>query len=81
VRAEQCGAVTFVQRFGSALNPNLHFHTLALDGAYPYPDEYGNTPRFFALPPPRQDEVVRVLAGTARRLHRLLESRADEIFA
>jgi hypothetical protein len=33
VRAEQCGAVTFLQRFGSALNLNLHFHTLALDGA------------------------------------------------
>ena len=32
----QCGAVTFVQRFGSALNLNLHFHTLALDGAYRY---------------------------------------------
>ena len=30
-RAEQCGAVTFIQRFGSALNLNVHFHTLALD--------------------------------------------------
>ena len=27
VRADQCGAVTFIQRFGSALNLNLHFHT------------------------------------------------------
>jgi hypothetical protein len=27
----QCGAVTFIQRFGSALNPNVHYHTLALD--------------------------------------------------
>jgi hypothetical protein len=69
---------TFLQRFGSALNLNLHFHTLALDGAYPYPDEYGEAPRFFALPPPRHDEVMRVLAGTARRIARLLESRAEE---
>ncbi len=30
VRAEQCGAVTFLQRFGSALDLNVHFHTLAL---------------------------------------------------
>jgi hypothetical protein len=30
----QCGAVTFIQRFGSALNANLHFHTLVLDGVY-----------------------------------------------
>jgi hypothetical protein len=34
MRAPQCGAVTFIQRFGSALNLNLHFHTLALDGVY-----------------------------------------------
>jgi len=30
----QCGAVTFIQRFGSALNANLYFHTLVLDGVY-----------------------------------------------
>ena len=34
VPAAQCGAVTFIQRFGSALNLNVHFHTLALDGVY-----------------------------------------------
>jgi hypothetical protein len=28
------GAVTLIQRFGSALNANLHFHMLFLDGAY-----------------------------------------------
>ena len=78
VRAEQCGAVTFLQRFGSALNLNLHFHTLALDGAYSYPDAYGERPRFFVLPPPSPHEVARVLAGTARRIARLLDSRAEE---
>ena len=26
IEQAQCGAVTFVQRFGSALNCNLHFH-------------------------------------------------------
>ncbi|UMX52514.1 transposase [Escherichia coli] len=30
----QCGAVTLIQRFGSALNPNIHFHMLWLDGVY-----------------------------------------------
>jgi hypothetical protein len=30
----QCGAVTFIQRFGDALNLNVHFHTLVLDGVY-----------------------------------------------
>lgn len=28
------GAVTLVQRFGSALNLNIHFHMLFLDGVY-----------------------------------------------
>lgn len=27
-------ALTLVQRFGSALNLNIHFHMLFLDGAY-----------------------------------------------
>ena len=30
----QTGAVTFVQRFGSALNLNIHFHTLIPDGVF-----------------------------------------------
>ena len=28
------GAVTLIQRFGSALNLNVHFHLLVLDGVY-----------------------------------------------
>jgi hypothetical protein len=30
----QTAAVTLIQRFGSALNLNIHFHMLCLDGAY-----------------------------------------------
>jgi hypothetical protein len=78
VRAQQCGAVTFIQRFGSALNLNLHFHTLALDGVYADTREPGSVPRFLPLPPPDDDELARVLAGTARRLERLLAERAGE---
>jgi len=47
----QCGAVTFVQRFGSALNLNLHFHTLALDGAYRYKPRPGAAPITFGKGP------------------------------
>ncbi len=66
--AEQCGAVTFIQRFGSALNLNVHFHTLG----------QGQPPRFMALPPPSADVVARVLAGTARRIQRGVEARAED---
>ncbi len=78
MRAPQCGAVTFIQRFGSALNLNLHFHTLALDGVYADVDAPGATPRFLPLPPPDDDAVARVLAGTARRLQRIVAKRAAE---
>jgi hypothetical protein len=30
----QTGAVTLIQRFGSALNLNVHFHRLFIDGVY-----------------------------------------------
>jgi hypothetical protein len=33
-RQGQTGSITVVQRFGSALNLNLHFHALVLDGVY-----------------------------------------------
>jgi len=38
------GAVTLIQRFGSALNLNIHFHILFLDGVYVYRDN--RPPRF-----------------------------------
>jgi len=68
-------AVTFIQRFGPALNANLHFHTLALDGVYARSER--GAARFLPLPAPSRDEVARVLAGTARRITRRLESRAE----
>jgi hypothetical protein len=33
-RQARCGAVSFVQRSGDAMNLNVHFHTMALDGIY-----------------------------------------------
>ncbi|MBW2235854.1 MAG: transposase [Deltaproteobacteria bacterium] len=69
----QCGAVTFVQRFGDALNLNVHFHSLLLDGVY----AAGPTraPRFHPLPAPNDEEVARVVGQVARRIARLLERR------
>jgi hypothetical protein len=71
VRGGLCGSVTFIQRFGSALNLTPHFHTRVLDGVY---DGGANTPgRFRPLDAPEPDDVARVLAGTARRIRRRLE--------
>ncbi len=41
----QTGAVTLIQRFGSALNLNIHFHMLFLDGVY-IDSRHGTNPRF-----------------------------------
>ncbi len=68
----QWGAVTFVQRFGGALNLNVHFHTLALDGVYG--TRQGQT-RFHPLPAPDDVEVARVTTLVARRVVRLLARR------
>jgi hypothetical protein len=69
----QCGAVVFVQRFGDALNLNVHFHALVLDGVY---DERGDgRPEFHALEPPSDEELAGVAARIARRVARELTRR------
>ncbi len=69
----QCGAVTFVQRFGDALNLNIHFHSLVLDGVYAS-DANGRL-RFHPLAPPEDAEVERVARQLARLIQRLLVRR------
>ena len=66
------GAVTIVQRFGSAVNLNLHFHSLVLDGVYTNTD---GAPRFRPLPPPTQRDLDKLCATIARRVGRLLVRR------
>jgi hypothetical protein len=66
----QCGAVSFLQRFGSAINLNCHIHTLALDGVYPV-SGHGPT-RFHPLAPPDDEEVGRVVVRVAHQLAKLL---------
>jgi len=73
IQRGQNGSVTFIQRFGSALNLTPHFHVLVLDGVYPGPSH--NLGSFVPLPPPETEDVARVLAGTARRILRILERR------
>jgi hypothetical protein len=62
-----------VQRFGDALNLNVHFHPLVLNGVYL--EQASGTPRFRLLPPPSDEEVAGVVATFARRLCRLLQCR------
>jgi len=67
------GAVAIIQRFGSALNLNVHVHALVLDGVY-VEDDTG-TLRFHEAEPPTDDEMDRLLQTIDRRIHRLLARR------
>ena len=73
IRNTECGAVTFVQRFGGAINLNIHFHTLGLDGVY-YEDS-GKRICFKKLPPPTDAEVSQVMKRIVKRIKRLLDRR------
>ncbi len=63
----------FIQRFGDALNLNLHFHAIVLDGAYAA--EPDGTVRFHRLRPPTNVEVEQTTRRIVRRLRRLLIER------
>ena len=65
------GAVTAVQRFGSALPLNVHFHTLVPDGVF-VADGAGGA-RFVPLPAPTDDDVADIGARAARRILRLVD--------
>ncbi len=70
----QSGSVTQIQRWGGAVNLNVHFHSVFLDGVYADPDDTG-TPEFYPLPAPDDEEIARVVAASARGILRLLERR------
>jgi hypothetical protein len=73
VRNGHSGAVTFIQRFGSAANLNVHFHVIALDGVF-VADEAGKLD-FHAAEAPSEAEVVQLVDTVQRRVLRHLERR------
>src|SRR5207244_3075981 len=68
-RKARAGAVTFVQRFGGALNLNVHFHCVIPDGVFVHKE---GIVRFVVLPGPSDDEVKEVLRRIVQRLRKLL---------
>lgn len=75
-RANSNGAITFVQRFNSALDLSLHFHILIPDGVYlPSPWAPDARPPFFEIDPPTNDEVASLLDRIIARVLALLELR------
>lgn len=72
VRGGRSGAVTIIQRFGGALNLNVHIHALVMDGVFAAD---GAVLRFYAAPRLTRADVAAVVAEVARRIERLLQRR------
>src|SRR3989454_2762057 len=66
------GSVTFIQRFGSALNVNLHFHCVFMEGVYLDRTDAGLKPRFLASEPPTDGDITTILQKISRRVIRTL---------
>jgi hypothetical protein len=70
-KTARTGAVTLIQRFGSALNLNIHFHMLFLDGVYV--ERGDGSIRFRWVKAPTSAELTRLTHTLARRIGRYLE--------
>lgn len=74
LKAEQAdsGAVTLIQRFGSAANLNIHLHCLVLDGVYRRTD---GEPVFVEVPAPSDEALQSLLRKIIGPLMKLLTRR------
>jgi hypothetical protein len=68
----QPGSVSFVQRFGSSMNLNLHFHVVFLEGVYLDRSDQDLKPRFVKVEPPSDADVTKVLQKISHRVIRKL---------
>jgi ribosomal protein S27E len=73
-RLSRTGAVTFIQRFSSALRLNVHFHRLVSDGVFAPESPPAGGPSFLALPPPCDEEVEAINRKIARKTLLLFRS-------
>src|SRR5262245_19618748 len=56
----QPGSVTFIQRFGSAINLNLHYHCVFLEGVCRNRSDQDLKPRFVQGEPPSDTDITAV---------------------
>ena len=71
------GAVTFIQRFGSALNLNLHLHSQISDGVYE--KRPGGLLKFHRVAAPSLAETKQITQKIANRVHCYLQKRMHDL--
>src|SRR5262245_30488047 len=64
----QPGSVTFLQRFGGALQLNVHYHVIVIEGVFLDRTDQGLKPRFIKGEPPSDAEVANVVQKISRRI-------------
>jgi hypothetical protein len=72
----QTGSLTVVQRFGSSLNLNVHFHAIVMDGVYA--EQPDGTMLFHPLPAPSDENIARLARAVCRKVTRYLGQLTGE---
>jgi len=70
VKGGEAGIVSYLQRAGGALNLNLHYHLLVLDGLYTTGED--GAAIFTRIPGIHNDELACVVRGVSRRVIKYL---------
>jgi hypothetical protein len=71
----QTGSITMVQRFGGALNLNIHFHILSLDGVFQFTDDPEKVPEFIETGRPKNEDLLKLVKKFQIRMLKLLQRR------
>lgn len=69
----ETGTVTFIQRFGSAINLNVHFHSLFVDGVF------SSDGQFHQVFPPADDEIGHLAEQINLRVTRFLKKNGFDV--
>ena len=69
------GTVTMIQRFGGALNLNIHFHILSLDGVFEFTNDTEKLPEFIETHRPKNEDILHVIKKFQIRMLKLLQRR------
>jgi len=73
----QTGSLTVVQRFGSSLSLNVHFHVVAIDGLFA--EQPDGSLLFHPLPAPTDEDVARTARAVHRKVSRYLRRRMSVV--